>query len=78
MEGEILPEICIEIVRLLTKSDKKLFFVLLQQSYGSFHHDVVSRTSQDGGEVSGFYTVRSSTHMGLLDEREVRGLHGYT
>jgi hypothetical protein len=52
VEDEILPEICIEIVRLLLKTGIKFFIVFLQQSYRSFHHDVVSRKSQYYGEVS--------------------------
>lgn len=52
VEDEILPEICIEIVRLLLKTERKYFIVFLQQSYRSFHHDVVSRKSQNYGEVS--------------------------
>jgi hypothetical protein len=52
VEDEILPEICIEIVRLLLKTGRKFFIVFLQQSYRSFHHDVVSRKSQYYGEVS--------------------------
>jgi hypothetical protein len=52
VEDEILPEICIEIVRLLLKTSRKFFIVFLQQSYRSFHNDVVSRKSQHYGEVS--------------------------
>jgi len=51
VEDEIVPEICIEIVRLLLKTGIKFFIVFLQQSYRSFHHDVVSRKSQHYGEV---------------------------
>jgi hypothetical protein len=53
VDDEILPEICIEIVRLLLKTGRKFFIMLLQQSYRSFHHDVVSRKYQHYGEVSG-------------------------
>jgi len=42
----------IEIVRLLLKTGRKFFIVLAQQSYRSFHRDVVSRKSQHYGEVS--------------------------
>jgi hypothetical protein len=52
VEDEVLPEICIEIVRLLLKTCRKFFIVFLQQSYRSFHHDVVSKKSQHYGEVS--------------------------
>ena len=52
VEDVILPEICIEIVRLLLKTSRKFFIVFRQQSYRSFHHDVVSRKSQHYGEVS--------------------------
>jgi len=52
VEDDVLPEICIEIVRLLLKTGIMSFTVFEQQSYRSFHHDVVSRKSQHYGEVS--------------------------
>jgi hypothetical protein len=52
VEDETVPEICIEIVRLLLKTGRKFFIVFLQQSYGSFHHYVFSRKSQHYKEVS--------------------------
>ena len=52
VENEVLLEICIETVRLLLKTGRKFFIVVVQQSCGSFHRDVVSRKSQHYGEVS--------------------------